>query len=92
MRNYELMIIFRKEDDSFARGKELLKSEISRVKANITKEDDMGVRDLAYMVKKENRGHYCLYNLEMQPATVADVDKNLRLSSDVLKYLFVNLE
>ncbi len=89
MRAYEAMFVFRAEDELYAKGKELIKQEFDRVAAKIIKEDDMGARDLAYMVKKETRGHYHFYETEIDPLKVDEITKSVKLMDPVLKALFV---
>ncbi len=92
MRTYELLTILHSEADLFAKGKETVKAELAHAGANIVKEDDMGDRLLAYEVKKQDRGHFYLFTLEMEPEKVAIVSKPLRLKPEVVKFLFVRKE
>ncbi|HOV63023.1 MAG TPA: 30S ribosomal protein S6 [Spirochaetia bacterium] len=92
MRNYEVTAIFRQEEDAFNRGKELIKQELARVGAQISKEEDLGVRDLAYDIKKQPKGHYYYFELSLDPARLVEVDKTFRLTAELLKYLFVKKE
>ena len=89
MRTYEATVIFRQEDDLFNKGKERVLQEFTRVGAQISKEEDMGVRDLAYEIKKQPKGHYCYYELSLAPDRLAEIDRSFRLSSELLKYLIV---
>ena len=89
MRAYEAIFVFRAEDELYTKGKELIKGEFDRVAAKIIKEDDMGARDLAYMLKKETRGHYHFYEAEIDPQKVDEITKSVKLMDPVLKALFV---
>lgn len=89
MREYEAIFVFRPEEELYKQGLELIKAEFNRVNAKIVKEEDIGARDLAYMVKKETRGHYHLFETEMDPLTINDFSKAVKLMDPVLKHLFV---
>ena len=89
MKSYEAVFVFRTEDELFKKGRELVKEELARVEATVTKEEDMGARELAYPVKKETRGHYYLYETDLAPDRLADLTNSLRLVDPVLKYVFV---
>lgn len=89
MRAYEAIFVFRAEEELYKQGMELIKNELNRSEARITKEDDMGTRDLAYPVKKETRGHYYLFEAEIDPFKVNDFSKSVKLMDPVLKHLFV---
>lgn len=89
MRTYEVVFIFRHENDSFTKGLEFVRNELKSNGANILKEEDMGERTLAYPIKKQDRGHYVLFNTEFAPEKVAEVDKIFKLQTEILKFLFI---
>lgn len=89
MRNYEVVFIFRTEADAYKGGLEKVKEEFVKAGANIVKEDDMGDRELAYPIKKESRGHYYFFDLELKPDQIITIEKNVKLFNEVLKFLFV---
>ena len=52
----------------------------------------MGVRTLAYIINKQEKGHYFYFEIKVDGADIKDMSRALELSSDVLKYLFINPE
>jgi len=92
MRNYELVTIFNTKANGYETGLEKVKSILSKHKAKIVKDEDMGDKELAYEVKGEQRGHYHLFNLEADPEIIITIDDDLKLTPVVLKFLFVNKE
>ena len=54
--------------------------------------NDWGKRRLAYEVKKNSKGHYYQFIFQGKPGIVAEVERNLRLSPVVMKYLTVKLD
>ena len=89
MRDYEVTVIFRAEDDRYKSGLEFVKNEFTRVKSEPQKEDDWGAKDLAYMIKKQERGHYHFWTLKMEPQVITDLDRSFRLNQDILKFMFI---
>ena len=89
MRIYEAIFVFRPEDELYRQGVELIKNEFSRQEATIVKDEDIGPRDLAYIIKKETRGHYHFFEAEIDPVKVNDMSKAVKLMDPVLKHLFV---
>lgn len=89
MRNYEVIFIFRTEADAYNGGLAKVKEEFSKAGANIVKEDDMGDRELAYQIKKESRGHYYFFNVELEPDSIIKIEKDLKLFNEILKFMFV---
>lgn len=92
MKTYELTCIFRTDEDAYSKGKELIKSQCEKLSIKILKEEDLGVKDLAYEIKKETKGHYYYLEFETVPDSIAVMEKEFRLASPFLKYLFVKKE
>ncbi len=51
-----------------------------------------GLRNLAYRVKKNRKGHYVLLNLDSPSPAVQEMERNMRLSEDVIRYLTVRVD
>jgi small subunit ribosomal protein S6 len=65
---------------------------ITDAKGSILKKDDWGKRRLAYLVQKHREGHYVFFHVTMEPETVAEVTRNLRLIEKVIKHTIVKDE
>jgi small subunit ribosomal protein S6 len=92
MRTYEMTVIFKSTDEEFSKGKELLLSEMEKQGSAIKSQEDKGVRNLAYLIGKEQRGHYYYLEADLDPTKVSTLERALRLADPVLKYLFVRKE
>lgn len=51
-----------------------------------------GLRTLAYRIKKNRKGHYVLLRIDAPPAAMHELERNLRISDDVIRYLTVRVE
>jgi small subunit ribosomal protein S6 len=51
-----------------------------------------GVKALAYKIKKNRKAHYSLMNIDAPPAAVAEMERRMRLSPDVIRFLTVRVE
>ncbi len=89
MREYEAVFVFRAEDELFKQGKNLVQEQFKQSNVSVAKEEDLGVRDLAYSVKGEDRGHYYLFVAQAEPEVIAEINESIRLVEPVLKHLFV---
>ena len=58
----------------------------------VTKRAYWGLRNLAYRIKKNRKGHYVLFNLDAPPAAVNELERTMRINEDVLRYLTVRVE
>jgi small subunit ribosomal protein S6 len=92
MRQYELVAVFPPEEELFRQGKEAVTAELAKQGAAEVKETDMGDRQLAYTIKKKERGHYVLFTMNLDPQKVTPADKMFKLNPNLLKYLFVRVE
>ena len=54
--------------------------------------EKMGRRKLAYMVRRFNDGNYVLMTIEANGAVVAELERRLRVSEPVIKYLTVRMD
>jgi small subunit ribosomal protein S6 len=92
MRQYELIAIFPSEEELFHQGKDAVAAELTKQGAADVKETDMGDRQLAYTIKKRERGHYVLFTMNLDPQKVTPSEKIFKLNPNLLKYLFVKVE
>ena len=92
MRKYELMAIFPLDEEKSKKGAEDLKGTLTKFGAEIEEEKVFGDRDLTYEIKKQNRGRFIIYNIKLNPAKVADINKEFKINMNLLKYQFVKLE
>jgi small subunit ribosomal protein S6 len=54
--------------------------------------DKMGRRKLAYMVRKFNDGNYVLLTIEANGAVVAELERRLRVTEQVIKFITVRTD
>jgi small subunit ribosomal protein S6 len=89
MRNYEAVLIFKPEGELLAQGREFVKGLFADNGCTVINEEEMGERDLAYEIKKNNKGFYVCYQFESEPENIQTFDKALKLRGEILKYLFI---
>jgi len=51
--------------------------------------DEWGMRDLGFRLKKQRRGYYVYIEHESSPLALKELERNLRLNEDVLRFLSV---
>lgn len=61
-------------------------------KGNIGKTEYCGLRTLAYPIKKSGKGHYVLMNITATAATIQEMERQMRLNEDLLRFLTVRVE
>ena len=58
----------------------------------IAKKEYWGLRNLSYRIKKNRKGHYVLLNIEAPAAAVIEMERNMQISEDVVRYLTVRVK
>src|SRR5205085_1506570 len=58
----------------------------------IKKREYWGLRNLAYRMKKNRKGHYVLFNIEAPAAAIAELERTMRINEDVLRYLTLRVD
>lgn len=51
-----------------------------------------GLRKLAYKVKKNRKGHYVQFNIDAPAPAIHEMERQLRLHEDVLRYLTIRVD
>lgn len=89
MRMYELAFIIQPNLDEEGVTNVVSKVEalISKVKGEIKTKNVWGRRRLAYPINNYREGVYVLFETNMPPASVTQVEQDLRLSEDVIRFL-----
>ncbi|HEY0901298.1 MAG TPA: 30S ribosomal protein S6 [Micavibrio sp.] len=91
---YETVFIAR-QDLGTAQVEELTKqfSEIlTSAGGKITKTESWGLRNLAYRIKKNRKGHYVLIESETSGESVIEMERNMRINEDILRYMTIRLD
>ena len=94
MNTYELVYIIQPnlDDEGVKAVDDRIGRAINGEDGTIESTDYWGKRQLAYPIKGHFEGHYILHNLSMPPTAVQNVERQLRLSEDVLRFLVVRVE
>ena len=92
MRKYELMTIFPLDEDKYKKGSDAVRAVLSQFGAEIEKEEPFGDRDLTYVVKKQKRGRFVLFNIKVNPGKLVEIDIQFKLNPELIKYMFVQIE
>ncbi len=58
----------------------------------VKKREYWGLRNLAYRMRKNRKGHYVLLNLSAPPAAIAELERTMRINEDVLRYLTIRVD
>ncbi len=68
------------------------KSVIEDNGGSVGKIENWGLKTLAYRIKKNRKAHFTLMNLDAPHAAVAEMERQMRLNEDVLRYLTLRVD
>lgn len=58
----------------------------------VKRTESWGLRTLAYKIKKNRKGHYTLMHLDAPHKAVLEMERNMRLNEDVLRFMTVSID
>ncbi|MFZ5968265.1 MAG: 30S ribosomal protein S6 [Bacillota bacterium] len=93
MRKYETMFILKANLEEEKRNEVINKfKSIIETDGAVEKVDEWGNRKLAYEINKMTDGYYVLINFTAGADLPKELDRNFRISDDVIRHLIVNLD
>ena len=91
---YENVFIARQDISS--QQVDLMTEEFSKLVSDnggeVPKTEYWGVRGLTYRIKKSRKGHYVLMNLDAPPDSVQELERQMRLHEDVIRYMTIRVD
>ena len=91
---YECVFIARQELTA-AQTEQLSKDLTKIVSAHsgeVKNQEYWGLRNLAYKIRKNRKGHYTMFHIEAPSSTIEELERNMRLNEDILRYLTVKID
>jgi len=94
VRSYELVFIVHPEvdEDGLTAVVETLEGLVKRNGGEVTQVEPWGLRRLAYPIQKQWEGQYVLMRLELEPQGVAELERGLGLTEQLMRHLVVRVE
>ena len=65
---------------------------ITEAGGKIGKNEYWGVKSLAFKIKKNRKAHYTLLNIDASPSAVAEMERRMGLSPDVLRFITIRVD
>ena len=94
MATYECVYIARQE--LTAAQTEQLSTDLTKIVSSnngeIKNQEYWGLRNLAYKIRKNRKGHYTMFHIEAPSSTIQELERNMRLNEDILRYLTVKID
>jgi small subunit ribosomal protein S6 len=91
---YETMLMLDPavEDERQAEILDRLGANVQKAKGKVVGTDDWGVKKLAYEIKGQTEGHYIVVTFTAAPPTLAEIERVLGITDDVMRFQTVRLK
>ncbi len=91
---YECVIIAR-QDIATTQVETLVEEFANVITANggqVSKKEFWGLRNIAYRMNKNRKGHYVLLNVDAPSAAVKEFERQMSINEDILRYLTIRVD
>ena len=93
-RTYEVMFIVdaKTSEDDITHLNENLLQVITDQGGSVTKQENMGRRQLAYPIGRQTEGHYVLFEVDGTGREIAELERRMRVNDQVIRYITVRVD
>ncbi len=93
MNKYESVIIINPSVDEEGVKNLITKfTDLINTDGKVEKVTELGKKKLAYEVKKNKEAYYVVINFEAKPTLIAELERNYRITDDVIKFIVIKEE
>ncbi len=65
---------------------------IKELGGEVKKRESWGLRNLSYRMRKNRKGHYVLFNIDAPSAAIIEMERTMRLSEDIIRFMTIKVE
>jgi small subunit ribosomal protein S6 len=88
--------IFLARQDVSAQQVEELTNQVTEILTGgggkVTKTEYWGVKTLSYRIRKNRKAHYSLLNIDAPHAAVAEMERQMRINEDILRFMTIRVD
>lgn len=91
MNRYELTMILNPaiEEEGINRILDKVVSTLSKDGGELIETNRWGLRRLAYPIRSQKKGYYIVLRLHLTPPLISELERYLKLSDDILRFMFI---
>ncbi len=93
MVKYELVIVLpgSMEEEELTTLSKKIKGIVKNTGAKLEKETDWGVKKLTYPIRKQEMGHYFLWQIELPQNKIKEMQRLLNFEEELLRYMLLKV-
>ncbi len=94
MAYYESVLVFRQDlTEPQVKEKAAKFNDIIKELGGVVKTTEFwGLKNLAYIIRKNRKAHYVMMNVELDGAQITELERRSRIDEDVIRFLNVRVE
>ena len=92
LKKYDCVFLYNSQKNIYNQTEKKVKAIFKDYGVEILKEDDMGIKNLAWKVKKNKEGHYKNYHLKVDGLKISEIEKEIKLIEELLTFIIVKIE
>ena len=94
MAYYESVLVFRQDlTESQVKEKAAKFTDvIKELGGDVKSTEFWGLKNLAYIIRKNRKAHYVMLNIELDGAKITELERRLRIDEDVIRFLNVRVD
>ncbi|MBN1324637.1 MAG: 30S ribosomal protein S6 [Alphaproteobacteria bacterium] len=91
---YESVLVFRQDLTESQVKEKATKFEniIKELNGSVKSTELWGLKNLSYVIRKNRKAHYVMFNIELPGAQVTELERRSRIDEDVIRFLNVRVE
>lgn len=90
MNNYETVFLVSNKIKEDERNTLLDKiTNLINVNGKVSKVDEIGLRKMAYEIRKHNEAYYYVVYFESDPSFISELERNYRIIDEIIKFIVV---
>ena len=91
---YESVVITRPEltESQVENLKNDLIKIITTENGKVQSTENWGLRNLAYKINKNKKGHYFLINIDCKPSAIFEYERQMRINEDIIRFLTIKID
>lgn len=93
MNKYESVVIINPNvDDDKLKDLEKTFTDMINKDGKVEKVEELGKKKLAYKVRKNDEGIYVVFYFEANPALIAELERNYRITDEIIKFIVIRVD
>ena len=65
---------------------------ITSENGKVVSSENWGLRNLAYKINKNKKGHYFLLNIDCGPSAIFEYERQMRINEDIIRFLTIKID